>query len=64
MCSPMFVIFHVNVIICQNFKLPHVLIEFLMKKPFLDMKNFNYSHGSQTWFKLCGITWFDMFQLS
>jgi hypothetical protein len=64
MYSPMFVIFHVNVIVCQNFKLPHVFIEFLMKKPFLDMKIFNSSHGSQTWFKLCGITWFNMFQLS
>jgi len=34
----MFVIFHGNVIICQNFNLPHIYHIFARKNPFFEMK--------------------------
>jgi hypothetical protein len=36
----MLVIFHVNVITCQNFNLPHIYCIFAEKISFLEMKNF------------------------
>jgi hypothetical protein len=36
----MFVIFHVNVIICQKFNLPHIYCIFFWKNSFFEMKNF------------------------
>jgi hypothetical protein len=56
----MFVIFHVNVITCQNFNLPHIYHIFVEKTPFLRWKFSNLSHGIQTWLKLCEMTWFNI----
>jgi hypothetical protein len=36
----MFVIFHVNVITCQNFNLPHIYHIFAGKKSYFEMKKF------------------------
>jgi len=39
----MLVIFHVNVLTCQNFKLPHIYCIFVLKIIFWD-ENFQISH--------------------
>jgi hypothetical protein len=36
----MFVIFYVDMIICQNFNLPHIYRILVGKKSFFEMKNF------------------------
>jgi hypothetical protein len=56
----MFFIFHVIVIICQNFNLPHIYRIFAKNISFLKWKFSNLSHGIQTWFKLCEMTWFNI----
>ncbi len=44
----MVVIFHVNVITCQNFDLPHIYRILVEKNHFLRWKFSNWSHGIQT----------------
>ncbi len=56
----MLVIFHVIVIICQIFNLPHIYHIFAKKISFFRWKISNLSHGIQTWFKLCEMTWFNI----
>jgi hypothetical protein len=51
---------HVNVINCQNFNSPHIYCIFVLKFPFLKEKFTNWSHGIQTWFKICEMTWFNI----
>jgi len=46
----MLIVFHVNVITCQNFNLPHIYCNFATKIHFLRWKISNLSHGIQTWF--------------
>jgi len=55
----MLAIFHENVITCQIFNLPHTYRIFVEKTYFLRWKFSNESHGIQTWFKLCEMTWFN-----
>jgi len=53
----MFVIFHVNVITCQNFNIPHIYHIFVEKNHFLKW-NFQINHMvSKTWFKQYQMTW-------
>jgi hypothetical protein len=56
----MLVIFYVDVISCQDFNLPHIYHIFVLKTHFLRWKFTNYSHGIQTWFILCEMTWFNI----
>jgi len=56
----MLVIFYVDVIICQNFNLPHIFYILTGKNHFLRWKFLNQSHGIQTWFKLCQMTCFNI----
>jgi len=56
----MFFIFYVDVIFCQNFNLPHIYHIFAQKTHFLKWKFTNYSHGIQTLFILCEMTWFNI----
>ncbi len=53
----MLVIFHVNVIFGNFFNLPYIYHIFVEKIHFWDE---NLSHGIQTWFKLCEMTWFNI----
>jgi len=57
----MLVIFHVNVITCQIFNSSHIYHIFAEKTHFFIWKFSNWTHGIQTWFKLCEMTWFNMF---
>jgi hypothetical protein len=56
----MLVIFYVDVISYQNFNLPHIYRIFGQKNHFLRWKFTNKSHGIQTWFILCEMTWFNI----
>jgi hypothetical protein len=56
----MLIIFHVNVIICQIFNLPHIYYIFAKKSHFLKWIFKNWSHGIQTWFKLYEMIWFNI----
>jgi hypothetical protein len=46
-------------IICQILNLPHVYHIFV-EKLILRWQFSNWSHGIQTWFKLCVMTWFNI----
>jgi hypothetical protein len=48
----MLVIFHMIVITCQIFNLPHIYCIFVKKTYFFD--------GIQTWFKQCEMPWFNI----
>jgi hypothetical protein len=55
----MLAIFYVDVISSQNFNLPHIYRIFAKKTQFLNFFT-NYSHGIQTLFILCEMTWFNI----
>jgi hypothetical protein len=56
----MLVIFHVNIITCQIFNLPHIYYKFVEIFYFLGMKILKLVTWYQTWFKLYEMTWFNI----
>jgi hypothetical protein len=52
----MLVTFHIKMIVCQIYILPHTYGQHFEKTPFMRQKVSNFSHGSQThWFRVCEI---------